>query len=84
MAANFNVRKMRRTIERMRGCEYYIEIIIVALKDCIAQTIFFWGGINITAERITDSLRAVNGRLKVLPSKLIQYPSKNEWLPSLL
>ena len=43
MAANFNVRKMRRTIERMHGCKYSIETVMVGLKDRIAQTIFFEG-----------------------------------------
>ena len=34
---------------------YSIEIVIVPLKDRIAETNFFlWGGINITAERITQ------------------------------
>ena len=38
----FNVRKMYSTIERMAGCEYSLEIIIVPLKKRITFTNFFW------------------------------------------
>ena len=41
MAANFTVRKMYSTIEKMDGCEYSTEIIIVTLKKRIVETNFF-------------------------------------------
>ena len=44
MAANFNVRKIRHTVQRMHGYEYSVEIIIVPLKDRITETNFFMGG----------------------------------------
>ena len=59
MAANFNVRKIRHTVQRMHGCEYSIEIIIVPLKDRITETNFFmWGtgGDKYSAERITQTI----------------------------
>ena len=36
MAANFNVRKVYSVVERMDGCKYSIEIILVTLKELIA------------------------------------------------
>ena len=41
MSANFNVRKMCSTVERMDGCENSAEIIIVPLKERIAGINFF-------------------------------------------
>ena len=78
MAANFNVGKMHHIIERIHGCEYSIEIIIVGLKDHIAEIINSKSRKMQT--RITlnmDTFHAVNRKSKVLLSKLIQYPSKN-------
>ena len=41
MTANFNVRKIYSAVERMDGCEYSLEIIIVLLKEHITETNFF-------------------------------------------
>ena len=41
MTADFNVRKIYSAVERMDTCEYSLEIIIVALKERIAETNFF-------------------------------------------
>ena len=41
MTANFNVKKMYSTVERIDGCEYSIEIITLTLKECVAGTNFF-------------------------------------------
>ena len=40
MAAGFNVRKMYSTVKRIDGCKYFIEIIIVPLKERIDATNF--------------------------------------------
>ena len=42
MTAYFNVRKIYSTVERMDGCEYSLEIIIVPLKERKAEINFFW------------------------------------------
>ena len=42
MVANFNVRKIYSTFERMDGCDYSKEIFIVTLKERIAGTNVFW------------------------------------------
>ena len=39
MVADFNVRKIYSTVERMDGCEYSLEIIIAPLQEGIAETI---------------------------------------------
>lgn len=41
MAADFNVRKMHNTVERMDGCGYFIKIIIIPLTERIAEPTFF-------------------------------------------
>ena len=41
MTANLNVRKIYSVVERMDGCEYSLEIIIVPLKEHITEAIFF-------------------------------------------
>ena len=41
MNANFNARNMYRTVERMDGSEYSIEIIIISLKQRITGTNIF-------------------------------------------
>ena len=52
MAASFNNRKMYSIVERMDGCKYFIEIIIITLKERIAGANFF-GNKHSTAGRIT-------------------------------
>ena len=42
MTADFNVRKIHSDAERMDDCEHSLEIIIVPLKERIAETNFFW------------------------------------------
>ena len=42
MTADFNVRKIHRAVEKMDSCEYFLEIIIVPLKESIAETNFFY------------------------------------------
>ena len=42
MTADFNVRKIYSVVKRIDGCEYSLEIIIVTLKERIAETNFFW------------------------------------------
>ena len=41
MTANFNVRKIYNTVKRMDSCEYSLKIIMVPLKERIAETNFF-------------------------------------------
>ena len=59
MKANFNVRKMYSSVEKMDGCKYSLEAIIVPLEECIAETKFF-GNKHTVAETIaqgTDDCR---------------------------
>ena len=55
MAPSFNVRKMYSTVKRMDGCEYFIEIITVSLKDLIAAINYFENKL-ITAEKIIQTM----------------------------
>ena len=56
MTANFNVRKIYSAVERMDGCEYSLEIIIVLLKEHITETNFFFGNKHIIAGRIAQTM----------------------------
>ena len=42
MTANFNVTKMYSTVEKLDGCQYSLEVIIVPLKECMAETNCFY------------------------------------------
>ena len=42
MIAGFNVRKIYNAVERVDGCEYCLEIIMVPLKERMAGTNFVW------------------------------------------
>ena len=55
MTANFNVRKMCRTVEVMDGCENSLEIIIVPLNERITEINFF-GNKQTIAEIIAQTL----------------------------
>ena len=46
---------MYSTIEKLDGCEYCLEIIIVPLEERITRTNFF-GNNHFTAERITQTM----------------------------
>ena len=50
MTANINVRKIYSVAERMVGCEYSLEIIIVSVKP------FFFGNEHAIAERIAQTM----------------------------
>ena len=50
MTAGFNVRKMYNALERMDGCEYSIELIMVPLKERIAESNLFFGNKHLTAD----------------------------------
>ena len=52
MTADFNVRKIHSDAERMDVCEHSLEIIIVPLKERIAETNFFFGNKHTIAEKI--------------------------------
>ena len=72
MAAILTSEKCTVPLKECMVAGIFIELVIVLLKKRIAGTIFFYK-INITAEGITQT-----GRLKILPSKKISYPSKDE------
>ena len=42
MTAEFIVRKIYSAVERIDGCEYSLEIIMIPLKKHIAETNSFW------------------------------------------
>ena len=42
MAVNFSICEIYSNVERMGGCEYSIEIMIVSLKEGIAVTNVLW------------------------------------------
>ena len=41
MTVNFNVREIYSAVERMDGCEYSLEIIMVPLKEHITEVISY-------------------------------------------
>ena len=59
MAANFSIRKMYSTGEKLDGCDYSIEIIIVPLKERVAGTNFY-GDKHTIAEGTTKTMDNCN------------------------
>ena len=72
---------MYSTVERMDGCEYSLEIIIVLLKERIAEINFFFFGNKYTiAEKIAQASKWVTAKSPVK----INIISFKEWITATL